>query len=89
MVDKIRVTALGLATQLWSDGCVASGVYIFQILRRFCHKDLFFSLVSYIYGFREKRTEHISLAFETNFLKQDHYNNNKTDACASHPVDSR
>ena len=41
-----------------------------------------------IFGFREKRTEHISfLAFETNFLKQDHCDNNKTDACASYPVD--
>ena len=49
---------------------------------------LFFSLSSYIFGFREKHTEHISfLAFETNFLKQDHCDNNKTDACASHPVD--
>ena len=48
----------------------------------------FFSLLSYILGFRKKRTEHISfLAFETNFLKQNHCDNNKTDACASHPVD--
>ena len=48
----------------------------------------FFSLLSYIFGFREKRTEHNSfLAFETNFLKQDHCDNNKTDASASHPVD--
>ena len=48
----------------------------------------FFSLLSCILGFREKRTEHISfLAFETNILKQDHCDNNKTDACTSHPVD--
>ena len=60
----------------------------FRILLRFGHKVLFFSILSYIFGFREKRTEHISfLAFETNFLKQDHCDNNKTDACASHPVD--
>ena len=60
----------------------------FRILQRFGHKVLFFfSLLSYIFGFREKRTEHISfLAFETNFLKQDHCNNNKTERCASHPV---
>ena len=52
---------------------------------KFC---FFFSLFSYIFGFCEKRTEHISfLAFETNFLKQNHCDNNKTDACASHPVD--
>ena len=51
-------------------------------------KKFFFSLLSYIFGFREKRTDHISfLAFETNFLKQDHCDNNKNDACASHPVD--
>ena len=49
---------------------------------------LFFSLLSCIFGFREKRTEHISfLTFQTNFLKQDHCDNNKTDARASHPVD--
>ena len=60
----------------------------FRILRRFGHKVFFFSLLSYIFGFREKHTEHISfLAFETNFLKQDPCDNNKTDACASHPVD--
>ena len=48
-----------------------------------------FSLLSCILGFREKRTEHISfLAFETNFLKQDHCDNKKkTDACTSHLVD--
>ena len=45
-------------------------------------------LLSYIFGFREKRREHISLlAFETNFLKQDHCDNNKTDACGSQTVD--
>ena len=63
----------------------------FRILRRFGYKVLFcffFSLLLYIFGFREKRTEHLSfLAFETNFLKQDHCDINKTDACASHPVD--
>ena len=48
---------------------------------KFC----FFSLLSYIFGFREKRVSF--LAFETNFLKQDHCDNNTTDACASHPVD--
>ena len=51
-------------------------------------KFYFFSLLSCIIGFREKRTEHISfLAFQTNFLKQDHYDNNNTDARASRPVD--
>ena len=59
----------------------------FRILRRFGHKVLFFSLLSCIFGFREKRTQHISfLAFQRNFLKQDHCDNNKTDARASHPV---
>ena len=54
------------------------------LVKKFC----FFSLLSYIFAFREKCTEHISfLAFETNFLKQDHCDNNKTYACASHPVD--
>ena len=54
------------------------------LVLKFC----FFSLLSYIFGFRETRTEHNNfLAFETNFLKQDHCDNNKTDACASHPVD--
>ena len=51
---------------------------------KFC----FCSLLSCIFGLREKRTEHISfLAFQTNCLKQDHCDNNKTDARASHPVD--
>ena len=61
----------------------------FRILRRFGYKVLFFfSLLSCIFGFREKRTEHISfLAFQTNFMKQDHCDNNQTDARASHPVD--
>ena len=64
----------------------------FRILRGFGHKVLFcfcfFSPLLCIFGFREKRTEHISfLAFQTNFLKQDHYDNNKTDTRASHPVD--
>ena len=49
---------------------------------------VFFSLLSCIFSFCEKRTEHISfLAFQTNFLKHDHCDNNKTDARASHPVD--
>ena len=60
----------------------------FRILRKFGHKVCFFSLLLCIFGFREKRTKHISfLAFQTNFLKQDHCDNNKTVACASHPVD--
>ena len=60
----------------------------FRLLRRFGHKDLFFLPLSCMFGFREKRTEHISfLAFQTNFLKQDHCDNNKTDTYASHPVD--
>ena len=61
----------------------------FRILRRFGHKVLFFfSLLSCIFGICEKRTENISfLAFQANFLKQDHYDNNKTDARASHPAD--
>ena len=47
-----------------------------------------FSFLSYIPGFREKRTEHIIfLAFETMFWKQAHCGNKKTDACTSHPVD--
>ena len=51
-------------------------------------KICFFSLLSCIFGFREKRTRHISsLAFQTNVLKQDHCDNNKIDARASHPVD--
>ena len=60
----------------------------FKIFRRFCQIVLFFLPLSCIFGFREKRAEHISfLAFQRNFLKQDHCDNNKTDACASHPVD--
>ena len=59
----------------------------FRILRRFGHKNCFFSLLSCIFGFCEKRTEHSFLAFQINFLKQDHCDNNKTDARASHPVD--
>ena len=65
-------------------GSVYFSVYCERLVIKFC----FFSLLSYIFGFREKRTEHISfLAFETSFLKQDHCDNNKSDACASHPVD--
>ena len=51
----------GLATQLWSDGCVAWGVYIFQDNAKVWSLSfVFFSLLSCIFGFREKRTEHIS-----------------------------
>ena len=58
--------------------------YCEGLVIKFC----FFLPLSCIFGFREKRTEYISfLAFQTNFLKQDHCDNNKTDACASHPVD--
>ena len=58
----------------------------FRILRRFGIKFCFCSPLSCIFGLREKRTEHISfLAFQTNCLKQDHCDNNKTDARASHP----
>ena len=58
--------------------------YCEGLVIKFC----FFSLLSCKFGFREKRTEHISsLAFQTNVLKQDHCDNNKTDARASHPVD--
>ena len=65
-------------------GSVYFSCYCEGLVIKFC----FFSLLSYIFGFREKRTEHISfLAFETNFLRQDHRDNNKTDACASHPID--
>ena len=48
-----------------------------------------FSLLSYMLGVHEKRTEHISfLAFETNVRKQAHYDKKKkTDACTSHSVD--
>ena len=62
--------------------------YIFRILQSLVIQFCFFSLLSCIFGFHEKRTEHISfLAFQTNFLKKDHCDNNKTDARASHPVD--
>ena len=58
--------------------------YCEVLVIKFC----FFSLLSCIFVFCEKRTEHISfLAFETNFLKQNHCDNNKTDARASLPVD--
>ena len=68
--------------------CRIRSVYFFRILRRFGHIVLFFlPFITYIW-FHEKRTEHISfLVFETNFLKQDPCDNNKTDACARHPVD--
>ena len=65
-------------------GCVYFSGYCEGLVIKFC----FFSLLSCIFGFREKRTEHISfLAFQTNFLKQGYCDNNKTDARASHPVD--
>ena len=65
-------------------GSVYFSGYCEGLVIMFC----FFSLLSYVFGFPEKRTEYISfLAFETNFLKQDHCDNNKTDACANHPVD--
>ena len=65
-------------------GSVYFSGYCEGLVIKFC----FCSLLSYIFGFHEKLTEHIRfLAFETNFLKQDHCDNNKTDACASHPVD--
>ena len=58
--------------------------YCEGLVIKFC----FFSLLSCIFGFCEKRTEHISfLAFQTDFLKQDHCDYKKTDACTSHPVD--
>ena len=58
--------------------------YCVGLVIKFCLS----SFLSCIFGFLEKRTEHISfLAFQTNFLKQDHCDNNKTDARASHPVD--
>ena len=42
--------------------------------------------LSYLLGFREKRTEHISfVAYETSFRKQAHCDKKKTDACTSHP----
>ena len=65
-------------------GRVCFSEYCEGLVIKFC----FFSLLSCIFGFREKRTEHISfLAFQTNFLKQDHCDKNKTDTRASHPVD--
>ena len=65
-------------------GCVYFSVYCEGLVIKFC----FFSLLSYILGFHENRSEHISfLAFEPNILKQDHCDNNKTDACTSHRVD--
>ena len=68
--------------------CRIGSVYFSGYCEGFVMKSCFFSLLSYIFGFREKRTEHISfLTFETNFLMQDHSDNNKTDACASDPVD--
>ena len=56
----------------------------FRILRRFGHKVLFFLPFIIIFGFRGKRTEHISFLA---FLKQDHCDNNKIVARASRPVD--
>ena len=68
--------------------CRIGGVYFSGYCEGLVIKFCFFSLLSYIFGFREKRTEHIGfLAFGTNYLKQDHCDNNKTDASASHQVD--
>ena len=68
--------------------CRMGRVYFSGYCESLVIKFYFFSLLSCIFGFREKRTEHISLlAFQTNFLKQDHCDNNKTDVRASHPVD--
>ena len=68
--------------------CRMGRVYFSGYCEGLVIKFYIFSLLSCIFGFREKRTEHISfLAFQTNFLKQDHCDNNKTDARASHPVD--
>ena len=54
-------------------GSVHFSGYCDGLVIKFC----FFSLLSYILGFHEKRVEHISfLAFETNILKQDHCDNN-------------
>ena len=65
-------------------GRVIFSGYCEGLVIKFC----FFSLLSCIFGFREKHTESISfLAFQTNFLKQDHCDNNKTDARVSHSVD--
>ena len=61
-------------------GSIYFSGYCEGLVIKFC----FFSLLSSIFGFHEKRTAHISfLAFQTNFLKQDHCDNNKTDACTS------
>ena len=67
--------------------CRMGSVYFSGCCEGLVLKFCFFYLLSCIFGFHEKRTEHISfLAFQTNFLKQDHCDSNKTDACASHPV---
>ena len=66
--------------------CRIRSVYFSEYCEGLVIKLVFFCLLSCIFGFREKRTEHISfLAFQTNFLKQDHCD--KTDVCASHPDD--
>ena len=68
--------------------CRMGSVYFSGYCEGLVIKCCFLYLSSYIFGFHKKRTEHISfLAFETNFLKQDHCDNNKTDACTSHLVD--
>ena len=68
--------------------CRIGSVYFSEYCEGLVIKFCFFSLLSYILGFPEKRTEYISfLAFETSFLKHDHCEYNKTDACANHPVD--
>ena len=68
--------------------CRMESVYFSGYCKGLVIKFCFFSLLSCIFGFCEKRTEHISvLTYQINFLKQDHCDNNKTDVCASHPVD--
>ena len=65
--------------------CRIGRVYISGYCEGLVIKFCFFSLLSYIFGVRQKHIRF--LAFETNFLKQDHSDNNKTDACASQPAD--
>ena len=68
--------------------CHMGRVYFSGYCEGLVIKFRFFSLLSCIFGCRETRTEHINfLAFQKNFVKQDHCDNNKTDARASHPVD--
>ena len=68
--------------------CRMGRVYFSGYCEGLVIKLCFFSLLSCIFGFREKRTEHISfLAVQTDFLKQDHCDYKKTDARTSHPGD--